>query len=175
MTQIDFSKSPDGYPLWLKDLNPGAGGDMSGWHRDDGDRYTDEDGLHWKKHDAADYIVYCRPEWTGEGMPPVGTVCESMWNESRDEWFKAKVFGVNEHFQPIFRWEEGVKKYEYQASPMSGHRGKPYFRPIRTPEQIAAEEIEAILSWMVNRDSERGLRGIAEDLHADGYRKQVKP
>lgn len=114
--------------------------------------------------------------WAGEGLPPVGTVCESMWNESRDEWFKAKVFGVNEHGQPIFRWEEGVKKYEYQASPLAGHQGNPYFRPIRTPDQIAAEQRDHAVAEM--SQATQGAKDWADAfrmLHDAGYRKQVEP
>lgn len=104
--------------------------------------------FHNSRRESFGYVTPRPTPWTGEGLPPVGTECESMWNESRDEWFKAKVFGVNEHGQPIFRWEEGVKKYEYQASPLTGHRGNPYFRPIRTPEQIALEERDKVVSEM---------------------------
>ncbi len=101
-------------------------------------------------HDYSDQVIgndalSCaveRPkaEWNGVGLPPVGTVCEALWSEARDEWLKTKIFGVNEHGQPIHRWEQGPKQFDYQASPLSGLSGRPYFRPIRTPEQIAAEE-----------------------------------
>ena len=109
--------------------------------------------------DTNDGRPHCQPliprpvnnlEWSGEGLPPIGEVCESMWNESAGEWLKVKVFGVNEHSQPIFRWEEGPKKYEYQASPASGFHGRSYFRPIKTPEQMAAEARQLAIDEMVN-------------------------
>lgn len=181
-TVIDWSKAPEGteaahpgseqvHPAWFKrdvaglveQICPGAG--INNWSWMGGRR-------------DFPYGHVLRPQpWTGEGLPPVGTVCESMWNESRDEWLKAKVFGVNEHGQPIFRWEEGVEKYEYQASPLLGNRGKPYFRPIRTPEQIKAQEREAeietlrVLLSKVACDDYNAAVAVFEA----GYRKQVAP
>jgi hypothetical protein len=83
--------------------------------------------------------------WNGEGLPPVGTVCEALWNEASKTYYKTTVFGVNEHGQPIHRWEEGPEKFEYQASPLKSVIGSPVFRPIRTPEQIEAERRERIV------------------------------
>lgn len=143
MGVIDWDAAPAGYPVWIEDLNPDAGFDGSGWHRDDGDRYTDKDGEYWTKPSEEYYCVHERPSsptWNGDGNPPVGELIEALWSASGDVWLKTIVFAFNEHEQPIHRWEEGPKKYEYQASPLVGiGSNKPYFRPIRTPEQIAAE------------------------------------
>lgn len=117
----------------------------------DGDEWDKSSSMYNGDIKPADIVERLQPKpWSGpeDGLPPAGTVCESMWNESRGEWFKAKVFGANEHNQPIFRWEEGPKKYEYQASPLSGHRGKPYFRPVKTSEQLAAEQRETAIADM---------------------------
>lgn len=96
-------------------------------------------------------------------MPPIGTVCEQQTWVNR-EW---RIVEVVAHFNKfaVCAWEESPDDNQVELAPPGD------LRPIRTPEHIAAEEIEAIFNWMVNRDSERGLRGIAEDLHADGYRK----
>lgn len=87
--------------------------------------------------------------WNGEGLPPVGTVCEALWNEASKTYYKTTVFGVNEHGQPIHRWEEGPEKFEYQASPLKSVIGSPVFRPIRTPEQIEAERRELVVNELV--------------------------
>ena len=120
--------------------------------------------------------------WTGEGLPPVGTVCEVLWNESRMEYLRTKVFGVNEHGQPIHRFDEGPKKYEYQADVLVTTLGNKVFRPLRTPDQIAAHEREATIKEMVYGacGCEPGdgtttafiLCGLIYDA---GYRKQVQP
>lgn len=166
MTQIDWSKKPEGYPLWLKDLNPCMGGDMSGWHRDDGDKYTDESGLHWKKCNPYDYIVYSEPQtsWAGEGLPPVGTVCEAM--VSPGEWAKVEVLahGI----------EDDDEVAVLQAGPRIITKTFMGIRPIRTPEQIAAEDRLA---------SAYAMCGIAKSLtnvdaallYDAGLRFEVKP
>jgi hypothetical protein len=110
--------------------------------------------------------------WTGEGLPPVGTVCE--WHGPNSDGPNGWVYTASR----VVAYTEDHLFVCMQAPscwPVVQRIDNCEFRPIRTPEQIAAEEIETIFKWMVNRDSERGLRGIAEDLHADGYRKQVKP
>lgn len=109
-------------------------------------------------------------EWNGIGLPPVGTVCEALWNEASDTWLKVKVFGANEHGQPIHRWEEGPKIYEYQASPLHGPHGTAYFRPIRTPEQIAAEErVKAVAEMMTH--VAHATPYDCDLLYRAGYRK----
>lgn len=181
MSQIDWSEAPDGYPIWLE-FAPDIAyrNKMNGmWVRDSGDRYTTDRDTYWYKPGDGFYVAHKQPEWTGQGLPPVGTVCEALWSESRDEWLKTTVFGVNEHGQPIHRWEEGPGKFNYQASPLCGLTGRIYFRPIRTLEQIAAEdrekEIDAICYDIVShygnpKGSEHYL-GLAKALHSAGYRK----
>lgn len=58
---IDWSKAPEGYLIWIEDLKPEIFGDLGGWHRDDGDRYTDEHGNHWGKPALFAYVVHERP------------------------------------------------------------------------------------------------------------------
>ena len=118
--------------------------------------------------------------WDGEGLPPVGTVCEVLWNESRVEYLRTKVFGVNEHGQPIHRFDEGPKKYQYQADVLRTASGTQVFRPIRTAEQLAEEEKIATIAEMravVIAASDRKRATIAEctatvALYEAGYRKQ---
>lgn len=176
-SKIDWSKAPEGYPIWIEDLAPSAGFDGSGWHRDDGDRYTDEGNEYWLKPEEGYYRIHERPSpaWSGEGKPPVGGLIEALWSASRDVWLKTIVFSFDEHGQPIHRWEEGPKKYEYQATPLVGMgSNKPYFRPIRTPEQIAEDDREvAIKEMTANYAKDSGvLAGWAAYVYDTlGYRK----
>lgn len=119
-----------------------------------------------------------RPEWDGEGPPPVGTICEVLWNESRLEYFKTKVFGINEHGQPIHRFEEGPKKYEFQADVLRTASGTQVFMPLKTPEQIEEEERSDFVRTLI-KDLKIGLGSeynayyeIGEELYRLGYRKQ---
>lgn len=181
--EIDWSKAPEGATHWV--------GATELWHKHIGDIswYWQESENKWRQLSIpADQVeeeyrltIVKRPEdkWTGQGLPPVGTVCEVLWNESRLEYLKAKVFGVNEHGQPIFRFEEGPKKFEYQADPLRTLSGTPVFRPIRTPEQIAAEEREKAIDEICYdicfhfgnpKGSEKYLN-LATTLYDAGYRK----
>jgi len=81
--------------------------------------------------------------WFERGeLPPVGTVCEVLWNEGRMEYLRTKVFGVNEHGQPIHRFDEGPNKFEYQADPLVTILGTRVFRPIRTERDVLIEIIK---------------------------------
>lgn len=132
-------------------------------------------------HGHDDWVRAGPPAWTGEGLPPVGTVCEVLWNESRMEYLRTKVFGVNEHGKPIHRFDEGPKKYEYQADALVTATGTKVFRPIRTPEQIAAEEREAGVEGIrqaVSKSPNCKAHGVNWDIacaiYDAGYRKQVQ-
>ncbi|MGE6445086.1 hypothetical protein ACQKDL_13070 [Pseudomonas bubulae] len=105
--------------------------------------------------------------WSGEGPPPAGTVCEVDGSAGISGFDSCTILYSSRN---VMVWQYIGTDFENCS-----YAGEREFRPIRTPEQIASEEIEAILSWMVNRDYDRGLLGIAEDLHADGYRRQVTP
>lgn len=100
---------------------------------------------YWREDDYADDLIATsaikRP-WSGEGLPPVGVVCEF---QSRGEmWEPVKVFSVqynhDESADILFTHAEG---WGYVDSNMGR------LRPIRTPEQIAADEREAAIKEMV--------------------------
>lgn len=163
MSEIDWSKAPEEYPIWIESLRDG---DPSGWHKDVGLAYRDEHGREWTKPEEGFYIVHMPPAlWTGTGLPPVGTVCEVDGE---------KVFVVAHHMNGI--------NAIYAEAPDSGllYYGEPNeFRPIRTPEQIAAEEREKAYRGMI--DDLAAVMGISnidqrecDVLHAlvdAGYRK----
>jgi hypothetical protein len=116
--------------------------------------------------------------WNGEGWPPVGLKCEMrMWPNG--EW---------EGCQPVYYLEQPSDHSDqvvvYQNS-LSGDvcyildppcAGSIEFRPIRTPEQIAAEERAAAIEAMCK---ECGFDGggatfyTCAGLYDAGYRKQT--
>ena len=77
-------------------------------------------------------------EWSGDGLPPVGLDVECTF-ESWGYWRKGRVLYYGK--QMIFMEQDGEypdsKKFEGSMNP-DGIK----FRPIRTAEQIAAEEYE---------------------------------
>ena len=167
--QIDWSKAPEGAMVLLKHVRDGAyavsesyGDEAKTWHWPD-PRYS------FPLMPSMWRIVAERPttpSWSGEGLPPVGVVCEVDWCE---EWHKCEVIA---HFQQrcgmvaAFTVEisDGVKSlYAFGADS---------FRPIRTPEQIAADEREAAILDMerICRIGDFGSGGLAA-LYDAGYRK----
>lgn len=108
--------------------------------------------------------------WNGEGLPPVGLDCE-WYCDSQLGWQKVVVLaysGDSAWIQP-----------EGRPSMIVGNPAN--FRPIRTPEQIAAEERASAVSAMLadagvtdsawNEDPETVV--WAEALYDAGYRKQA--
>jgi hypothetical protein len=107
-----------------------------------------------------EYVPRPAAEWDGVGLPPVGTVCE-IRVPGYDSFCKAKVLFCRDNAL-VFEWAaEGVAR----ATSYDGVE----LRPIRTPRQIAVDEIREILALCVTD------KDCAEKLYAAGYRKQVQP
>lgn len=109
-----------------------------------------------------------QPVWSGDGLPPVGTVCVA--------WYQGHNQGVVEvrHSGDFMVLWNVARKHE-QCSAAKDYS----FRPIRTPEQIAAEERDKTYRGMI--DDLAAVMGISnidqrecDVLHAlvdAGYRK----
>jgi hypothetical protein len=120
-----------------------------------------------------------RPAWDGEGLPSTGTICEFKANILG--WVEVTITAVTElsivFTRPSF--QNGRPLVEERLP----HKAVERFRPIRTPEQIAAEErargIEAILNdagvtgsaWTGDPEAE----SWAAALYDANWRKQVAP
>lgn len=114
------------------------------------------------------------PSWSGEGRPPVGVECEFRHKGTRGEWVKCHVVGYHlghlYGYSPEHEWfmrkHDGVCHLRLDDSVK--------FRPIRTPEQIAADEREAAIDAMLAATpapvSDISLR-VCEQLYDAGYRK----
>ena len=105
-----------------------------------------------------------RPEaaWTGEGLPPVGTVCEYLFSEG-DEWRSCAVVAHYEGRAVVCDLLDDASERVQERN----------LRPIRTPEQIAAaereksvNEIAGILGSLWSSELE-----AAGFLYDAGYRK----
>lgn len=102
-------------------------------------------------------------EWTGEGLPPVGTICECHLPgelTNNYSWVEAKVI-----------WHNGPTECAVVRS-TSKLAWCDEFRPIRTPEQIAAEEREknAIAMCRATQGAHDWMEAFRM-LHDAGYRK----
>lgn len=113
--------------------------------------------------------------WNGEGLPPVGTVCE--WRSSGTLWKKCRIVGH----------DGGLAVLVYEDTNYFARYAKD-LRPIKTAEQIAEEErqreiseihCELVSMAMSEDDAPKGTgedwQRVAEFMHEKGYRKQVAP
>ncbi|AXH75222.1 MAG: hypothetical protein [Caudoviricetes sp.] len=174
---IDWSKAPEGATHYFSEAGSGKWRDLSGefW------RWWSEEDLEWKYGSGGrsakllnrtDLGINERPgysKWNGEGLPPVGTVCECKVSAGA-EWVECEVVAHKVHYGATY----AIAFVDENTVMLSaGIR----FRPTRTPEQIAAEEREKAIEEL-----RQLLSCVAcDDYHAAvamidaGYRKQVQP
>ena len=112
-------------------------------------------------------VIRPRPAepWNGEGLPPAGLEVE--WKQgSNHEWVRATVIA---YFKEE-AWISVKGGYPIEV-------GNPaHFRPIRTPEQIAADEqAKAVHQMGLDAGFSGSVQEFAERLYQAGYRKQVAP
>ncbi|HFH3937392.1 hypothetical protein LZL25_10850 [Pseudomonas aeruginosa] len=115
-----------------------------------------------------------RPQeaWDGQGLPPVGIEAEVIWDGADIAYFRAKILAHDED-RVVFRWCEGESKGQYGSYAVLKFGSLPAFRPLRTPEQIAAEEREKAVGDMAM--SIQGVPYQYPTLYAlfdAGYRRQ---
>ena len=137
--EIDWSKAPEGAThyhteadIWYKQTHAAYQWDCGQW-------------IKLERSDLGEYALRGlveRPapvEWTGTGLPPVGTVCEG-YAQGLDltyTWRKCTVLHANK--------EECAVMLDYSVL-----RWCDQFRPIRTQAQIEAEEREKAVSDMLS-------------------------
>lgn len=180
MKEIDWSKAPEGATHYRKDSalpwRMLEDGEWYCWEPDEENWIAISDPIPEQYFPIGD-----RPDaaWAGEGLPPVGTVCE--WKHA-GQWLKVEVAYLSEWLIVL----RDTRKADSSLIDSEGveiaidhwKEDAPVFRPIRTPEQIAAEEREkAIDQMMADYEFTTGscthqlFRHQAERLHEAGYRK----
>lgn len=126
------------------------------WRRQTGEFLGDSDRLTARQQPAP---------WNGTGLPPVGTVCEYKRNDVsyRQTWVKVTVKYISLSLVVLEHFAGKNEFVEVKESCV--------FRPIRTPEQIAADERHEAIKEM--RDLSMGRMDIvgAGYLYDAGYRK----
>jgi hypothetical protein len=173
---IDWSKAPEGATHW----DTGMYGRVAGWMKLDDDVW-----YWWPSKDAScdmkwhaslnqhmiqtEGFVERPATWSGEGLLPVGTVCE-LRAHKMNEWGRAVIKFASRN----------VVVWDWEGEPSTSGLCTRYaheieFRPIRTPEQIAAEEREkAIVELIADTDGALGPYEAGKVYDAC-YRKQVTP
>lgn len=167
---IDWSKAPEDathagtttriqIPVFYKDI------------REDKYSYWHADGDGWREeaigHPACTPVIE-RPKkqeaWDGDVLPPVGVICEHEPYEMRNDHHKVEIIAHKKASLDVaVFWDE-----ERQIVSYSSYQS---FRPIKTAEQLAEEEIQAIRDEIRWQKPQLGPCPVAQ-LYNKGYRKQ---
>lgn len=115
------------------------------------------------------FTVIARRPWTGEGLPPVGAICEHSDLIVGEEWTEVEIvahrtFDGDDYPCAVFVYRAG-----------SSHSSEgDHFRPRRNPDQIAADNRDKAIREMaqIPRPCGYALYKVCADLYDAGYRKQ---
>ncbi len=182
--KIDWSKAPDSAMVLLKHTRDGAYAVAESFSDDARTWHFPETNYTFRLMPSMWYVVSHRPttpSWSGGCLPPVGVVCRKCYN-SPGEYYSVKVLAHDSHDGEvvIYRWIDGPLEGDLGQSTMhlnmaSGSNAHWSFRPIRTPEQIAADEREAAIEDMLKGVpivvQVYGAHEIASRIYDKGYRK----
>ncbi|HBP0041568.1 TPA: hypothetical protein L5P36_002336 [Pseudomonas aeruginosa] len=169
---IDWSKAPEGATHY----QPESRGFHAAWFRLQGGKAREmwvvipggalEHIIDPTVFDESMQNLIARPAepatWNGKGLPPVGTVCEyrhMIWPEYRP----CEIRYISE--ESLVAYDDAQEQL-YRTCDM-------LFRPIRTPDQIAAEEREKAVG-----DMAMSIQGVPYQyptlyaLYDAGYRRQ---
>ena len=107
-----------------------------------------------------------KDSWDGEGLPPVNCFCETF-DEDANCWVKVEIYAHTEFMGETHACAKNGTDMFFGLA----HE----FRPIKTAEQVAAEEREKAIADMMEVTSD-GISCIGKDdalaLYKAGYRKQ---
>lgn len=169
MSQIDWSKAPEGATHYdcREHVSPAF-------------MRKNHNGSDWEYFGMRHWIMYgqlsadqeakliARPQpWTGEGLPPVGTVCEYTDLHGL-KWYGCEIiayYGGHVWLRTTGAGRDHVKVV-----------GAFRFRPIRTPEQIASDEREKDsfeLFSTINWNDAREQWDRMSESRKDDYRKAI--
>lgn len=179
MSNVDWSKAPEGATHWMPETEHWRNGF---WKRD-GDVNYYFTGVAWRRStnnpfDEQNIVKRpAAPQWSGEGLPPVWTVCmvyphNTLWGFRSTSGHRRKILAYHGDFVWL-----GNDCMALESTRID----KVDFKPLRTPEQIAAEEREKAIKAMVDvLQVSDNLSGTAEYivcgiLHDAGYRKLEQP
>lgn len=115
------------------------------------------------------------PLWDGSGLPPVGVECEAWYDDGKVCWHRADVIGHSPYEPKVIAVS---LKGDHERKLIWCH----CFRPIKTPEQLAAEQREraivdmcqrvegSVAKWNINIDCSAAMRAVVEALYDAGAR-----
>lgn len=119
------------------------------------------EGHKWK-------LVATRPEgseWSGEGLPPVGTVCEVQGPQSKG-WGRARI-QYQEKAVCVWRWLDCLNPDQIDHAERPDRLG---FRPLRSERDKAVDEMTRRFALSASFP-EAPWRELFAQMHDAGYRK----
>lgn len=175
MSNIDWSKAPEWATVLLKHLYCTS----TAWASSHADgakaESIDPGGMTFELVSRAWHVVANRPSpaWSGEGLPPAGVVCEISKLDGCNTWIKAEILFITKSCVVFKADMEEKALYTYELK----------FRQIRTPEQIAADELasafhmaicdveEKVAKWNTTIDCTAAIKATVDVMIRLGYRK----
>lgn len=162
--QIDWSKAPEGATHYvvgsISPFEMRDGDDWFFWNSGSGKWVRLRGFLGNERFNEQELEIIQRPttpSWSGEGLPPAGVDIEVL--HELYGWIGARVVGQDGE-AAIVRTNDGYAgAFPHQ------------FRPIRTPEQVAADERDAAIKEIEELIAGYSYRHCAELIHDKGYRK----
>lgn len=168
---IDWSSAPEGATHYC----PETEDVMAVWFKPSGSKWLfalDQTHIREWRDFLDDFpgempIVERPTPWDGNGLPPVGTVCEVLNNTlDRPEWERCTILFMGK-FKTVY---ESESCHERVADVSEDWMIS--FRPIRTPEQIAAEQERSSIKEMADIISRKIADSqAAQALWDAGFRK----
>ena len=169
MSEIDWDKAPEDATGFLPESNKYHACWVKPGHSM---RVSDQKSWVNSSIETVAELVIPRPSpaWSGDGLPPVGVVCEWEHEANKGAWHKAEIKYIGSAYVIVADFA-GIEQHYYLRSMK--------FRTIRTTEQIAADEREAAVAAMLELDpylpnTTLGMMSRADfcrTLHDAGYRK----
>ncbi|HHX6878188.1 TPA: hypothetical protein ACVGNA_000549 [Pseudomonas aeruginosa] len=166
---IDWSKAPEGTTHYhiAEDINP--------WRKIEGTVAYEHYRGKWLRVNSFNegcmpgyYVPIPQETWDGQGLPPVGTLCE--WHgpnsDGPDGWVYTESNVVAYTDDGLF-----ICMQKPGCWPVVQRIDNCEFRPLRTPEQIAAEEREKAIEEMCFAEETLTVKQ-AKALYEAGYRRQ---
>ena len=163
MEQIDWSKAPEGATHARYVRTEICGRHLVDFFKKSGSRFEYWNIKHADWRDACSSVHECvekPPVWSGTGLPPVGI--EFEWRYGDHAWKTGSALYIGSVYVIL---KERDDEQHYYLRDMQ-------FRPIRTPEQIAAEQRNAaqkaiqdlILScFKIDKITAAGIAGVVAD------------
>lgn len=176
---IDWSKAPEGATHW----EPTGPDFYEGWMKKEGNDwfYWSEGTNKWfhgpscnvSAERAAKFEARPQDAWDGQCLPPVGTLCE--WHgpnsDGPDGWVYTESNVVAYTDDGLF-----ICMQKPGCWPVVQRLDNCEFRPLRTPEQIAAEErrksILHLANILIDSRGQCNEYSQAEAIFDAGYRRQ---